>query len=68
MASPSYGPEIGVQGYSYVDTGETLWAETSSINFKVTTCMDALVGVMDDTGLLYEIVIGGWSNTKSSIG
>ena len=66
-SSPPYGPEISLKGYNYTDTGVTLTEETSAIKFKVTTCADGLVALINSTGMMYEIVLGGWANTRSTI-
>ena len=56
-------------GYHYVNTGKDLSGDQSVV-FKVRACNDAHVALSASSNLdsnMYEIVIGGWSDTKSTI-
>ena len=56
-------------GYHYEDTGLDL-SKADGVVFKVKACNDAHVALSTSTNLdsnMYEIVIGGWSNSKSAM-
>ena len=56
-------------GYHYEDTGLDL-SKADGVVFKVKACHDAHVALSASNNLnsnMYEIVLGGWLNTKSAI-
>ncbi|XP_033756148.1 uncharacterized protein LOC117338893 [Pecten maximus] len=72
----AFDTQIQTSGSESTDYTYTLLSEygyvlqSTSIIFEVKACNDVHVGLKEDAdpdGSLYEIVLGGWSNTKSVI-